>query len=87
MAITKYSGRYITLSDEAHDQYEIAKEAIKKLTDLTNKGWHLIEDGCYNRRIRSAAFYGGLICTGLTIATGSIIKKMLKKNAESKKKE
>lgn len=85
MAISKYSGKYITLSDEAHDQYEIAEEAVKKLTDLTNKGWHLIEDGCYIREIRSAAFYGGLICTGLTFATGSIIKKMLKKNAKSKK--
>ena len=87
MAISKYSGQYITLSDEAHDQYKIAEEAIKKLTDLSKIGWHLIEDGCYAREIMSAAFYGGLICTGLTIATGSIIKKMLKKNAESKKKE
>ena len=85
MAISKYSGRYITLSDEAHDQYEIAEEAVKKLTDLTNRGWHLIEDVCYNREIMSAAFYGSLIGTGLTIATGTIVKKMLKKNAESKK--
>ena len=85
MAISKYSRRYFMVSDEAHDQYEIAEEAIKKLADLTNRGWHLIEGGCYNRRIRSAAFYGGLICTGLTITTGSIIKKILKKNAESKK--
>ena len=85
MAIGKYSGKYITLSDEANDQYEIVAEAVKKLTDLTDRGWHLIEDGYYNRKIRSAAFYGGLICTGLTIATGSIIKKMLKKNAKSKK--
>ena len=85
MAKCKYSGKYITLSDEANDQYEIAEEAIKKLTDLTNRGWHLIEDGCYTRKIMSAAFYGGLICTGLAISTGSIIKKMLKKNAKSKK--
>ena len=85
MAISKYSGGYITLSDEEHDQYKIAEEAIKNLTDLTDIGWHLVEDRCYNREIRSAGFYGGLIGTGLTIATGSIIKKMLKKNAKSKK--
>ena len=85
MAISKYSGGYIQLSKEENDQYKIAEEAIRKLTDLTDRGWHLIEDGCYTREIMSAAFYGGLICTGLTIATGSIIKKMLKKNTESKK--
>lgn len=85
MAISKYSGEYILLSSEAHDQYNIAEKAIEKLTDLTDRGWHLIEDRCYNREIRSAGFYGGLIGTGLTIVTGSIIKKMLKKNAESKK--
>ena len=81
MAISKYSGKCIALSDEARDQYEIAKEAIKKLADLTNRDWHLIEGRGYNRKIRSAAFYGGLISTGLTIATGTIVKKMLKKNA------
>ena len=85
MAISKYSGGYITLSDEAKDQYEIAEEAIKNLTDLTDRGWHLIVHECYNRELRSAAFYGVLIGTGLTIATGSIIKKMLKKNTKSKK--
>ena len=79
MAISKYSGKYITLSDEARDQYEIAKEAINKLADLSKRDWHLIEDGGYIRDIRSATFYGGLICTGLTIATGTIVKKMLKK--------
>lgn len=85
MAISKYSGGYISMSSEAKDQYKIAEEAIQNLTDLTDRGWHLIEDRCYNREITSAGFYGGLIGTGLTIATGCIIKKMLKKNAESKK--
>ena len=73
------------MSDEAHDQYEIAEEAIKKLTDLSKTGWHLIEDGCYNKEIRFAAIYGAFIGAGVTIGMGICAKKMLKKGTESKK--
>ena len=85
MAISKYSGEYITMSDEAHDQYNIAEESIKKLTDLTDRGWHLIEDRCYNREIRFAAIYGAFIGAGMAIGMGICAKKMLKKDTESKK--
>lgn len=71
------SGSKLKVSEEAHKQMDVVLEEMRKLTDLSNIGWHLIADKCYKREIRVSALIGAA-STGTIIGLTTIAKKIHK---------
>lgn len=77
------SGSKLKVSEEAHKQMDVVLEEMRKLTDLSNIGWHLIADKCYKRELSMSAL-GGAAATGTIIGLTAIAKKVYKNLKQSK---
>ena len=68
----------ISISDDAHAQYVVVSEEIKKLCELTHMGWDLTGSDLFNA-VRKVSFTEGVICgvalTGVVIAARKIYKR------------
>ena len=87
--MTKFvdSGRTITLSKEAGEQYDIASEAIGKLADISGKSWHLIAHSRYKKEIGRACFITGMVCTLSGIGLSKLYTKIQEKHKTKNKEE
>ena len=81
------SGGLISLSKEACEQYDVASEAISKLTDISGKSWHLITHSCYEKEIGHACFITGMVCTLSGIGLIKLYTKIQEKHKTKNKKE
>lgn len=75
MARTQFFGGKLKVTEEVAQQHKLVREGMAKLTDMTHRGWHLIEDGCYKREMAGAAIIGGVF-TAATIGVTKLVKKL-----------
>lgn len=75
-------GPKLKVTEEVAKQYNVVSDGIAKLTDMSCRGWHLIEDGCYKREMAGAAIIGGAF-TAATIGVTKLVKK-IRKNRKAK---
>lgn len=77
-------GPKLKVSAETNKQMDVVLEEMRKLTDLSNIGWHLIADRCYKREMSLSAL-GGAAATGTIIGLTAIAKKVYKNRKQLKK--
>ena len=86
MAKLFQTGFKLGVTEEVAQQYEIVSKEIAKLTDMSRRGWHLIEDGCYRREMAGSALIGGT-CVAAAIYLTKLVKKIQKNRKDKKKPE
>lgn len=86
MSTYRNRGPKFKVTEEVAKQYEVVSDGIGKLTDMSCRGWHLIEDGCYKREMAGAAIIGGVFTTA-TIGVTKLVKKLWKKHKDKQESE
>ena len=82
VAKTHFFGGKLKVTEEVAQQHKLVSDGMAKLTDMSRRGWHLIEDGCYKREMAVAALIGG-VCTAVAIRVTKTVKK-IRKNRKGK---
>lgn len=86
MAKTQFFGGKLKVTEEVAKQHGVVAEGMAKLTDMSQRGWHLIEDGCYKREMLNSALLGGT-CVVVAIRVTKTIKKLWKKHKDKQEPE
>lgn len=64
-----------TISDDAHKQYVVVAEEIKKLCELTHMSWDLTASDLFNA-VRKVSFVEGAICGAALVGTFIVARKI-----------
>ncbi len=67
----------ISISDNAHQQYVVVHEDIKKLCELTHMGWDLTSIDLFDA-VRKVSFAEGVICGAALIGVVVMVRKIKK---------
>ena len=86
MAKNFQTGFKLSVTEEVARQHEIVNNEMAKLTDMSRRGWHLIEHGCYKREMASSALIGGT-CVVAAIGLTKLVKKIREKRKNQKETE
>lgn len=77
MAMMQFFGGKLKVTEEVAQQHKLVSEGMAKLTDMTHRGWHLIEDGCYKREMLNSMLFGGA-CVAVAVRVTKTVKKIWK---------
>lgn len=69
----------ISISDDAHNQYMVVSDEIKKLCKLTHMSWDLTATDLFNA-VRKVSFVEGAICGAAIVGAVIMARKITKHN-------